>query len=61
MVRSYGRKAVREEINDLVSDGWDYQNASRIAKKKARRRFWENHPDQELPCYLQEDTECPTS
>ncbi len=58
MVRSYGRKAIREDINDLVADGWDYQHATRIAKKKARTRFWDNYPDEELPFYLMEDTTC---
>ena len=61
MVKPYGRKAVVEEINYLVADGWDYQNATRIAKKKARKKFWEHCPDEELPSYLQEDNQCPTS
>ena len=54
MARTYSRKRITEDIQDLVADGWDYQDASRIAKKKARKRFWENCPDTELPSYLEE-------
>ena len=58
MVKLYGRKAVKQEINTLVADGWDYQEATKIAKKKARQKFWQECKDnEELPSYLQEDEE----
>ena len=55
MVRSYSRKAVSEEINNLLSDGWDMANASKIAKQKARLKFCNDYPASEIPPYLWED------
>ena len=55
MTKPYGRKRIKQEIDQLVADGWDYQNASRIAKKKARKIFWEHCEDNEkLPGYLED-------
>ena len=51
MSRNFRQKSIRSEINELISDGWDYKNASRIAKRKAKKRYWEDHVEP-LPEYL---------